>query len=197
MTERDTNTGGDESRPTSDGNASQSNPTDNTIKGTEKTSDDIWAAFEQEHAQDLNDIAHSRNAKRFEKHAKRQEKETLLSVDDLDVGTFTDDMPSAGRGPRDFSGSSWLDTDNVMNQGSDFIPPNPVIGHVPATKAIFLALLVIGILGIIASVLLPKFAGILGSIFGVCILIGGAGLITGHRGHNETRSDYFDDGARI
>ena len=49
--------------------------------------DAAWAAFEAEHQDDLNDVAESRNAKRFEKHAQRKEKEALLSVDDLTAAT--------------------------------------------------------------------------------------------------------------
>ena len=48
--------------------------------------DDLdWAAFAAEHANDLQDVERSRNARRFEKHAQRKEKEALLSVDDLDA----------------------------------------------------------------------------------------------------------------
>ena len=49
------------------------------------------AAFEAEHQADLHDVASSRQAKKFEKQAKKREKEALLSVDDLDIGSFTDD----------------------------------------------------------------------------------------------------------
>lgn len=88
--------------------------------------DSAWAAFEAEHQADLHDVASSRQAKKFEKQAKKREKEALLSVDDLDIGSFTDDArPSRGgkkgkqSGPRDFTGSSWLDTDNVMDAYDD------------------------------------------------------------------------------
>lgn len=53
--------------------------------------DAAWAAFEAEHQADLHDVASSRQAKKFEKQAKKREKEALLSVDDLDIGSFTDD----------------------------------------------------------------------------------------------------------
>lgn len=85
---------------------------------------------------DLHDVASSRQAKKFEKQAKKREKEALLSVDDLDIGSFTDDArPSRGgkkgkqSGPRDFTGSSWLDTDNVMDAYDDggFAPPNLIL----------------------------------------------------------------------
>ena len=135
--------------------------------------------------------------KRFEKHAQRREKEALLSIQDLDQGTFTDDTPQ-GRGPRDFTGSSWLDTDSVMDRyGDDFTPPNPSIGHVKISKLVFWVLLIAGVAGIIASAFMPALAGILGSIFGVCALIGAAGLIVQHKGHTQTRRDVFDDGARV
>lgn len=158
--------------------------------------DAAWAQFEQEHAEDLRHVAQSRNAKRFEKHAQRKEKEALLSIDDLDRGTFTDDFQR--RGPRDFTGSSWLDTDDVMDRyGDDFVPPNPTIGRVPVAKALFWGLLIAGIIGVIASVFFPALAAILGTIFGMCILIGGAGLLAQHKGHSQTRSDMLDDGARV
>ena len=165
------------------------------------SSDDLdaaWAEFADAHADDLKAVEHSRNAKRFERHAQRQEKKTLLSVDDLDQGTFTDDMPSNGHGPRDFTGSSWLDTDHVMDRyGDDFVPPNPEIGHVKPSKLVFWILLVAGVVGIIASVFVPALASILGSIFGLCALIGAAGLIVQHKGNSQTRVDEFDDGARV
>ena len=152
--------------------------------------DAAWAEFADSHADDLKAVERSRSAKRFEKHAQRREKEALLSIDDLDQGTFTNDAPANGRGPRDFTGSSWLDTDRVMDRyGDDFVPPNPEIGHVKLSKLVFWILLVAGVIGIIASVL--------GSIFGLCALVGAAGLIVQHKGHRETRTDEFDDGARV
>ena len=107
--------------------------------------DAAWAAFEAEHQADLHDVASSRQAKKFEKQAKKREKEALLSVDDLDIGSFTDDArPSRGgkkgkqSGPRDFTGSSWLDTDNVMDAYDDggFTPPNPDLGPVKASTVL-------------------------------------------------------------
>ena len=150
--------------------------------------DAAWAEFADSHADDLKAVERSRSAKRFEKHAQRREKEALLSIDDLDQGTFTNDAPANGRGPRDFTGSSWLDTDRVMDRyGDDFVPP----------KLVFWILLVAGVIGIIASVFVPALASILGSIFGLCALVGAAGLIVQHKGHRETRTDEFDDGARV
>lgn len=90
------------------------------------------------------------------------------------------------------------DTDSVMDRyGDDFTPPNPSIGHVKISKLVFWVLLIAGVAGIIASAFMPALAGILGSIFGVCALIGAAGLIVQHKGHTQTRRDVFDDGARV
>lgn len=66
-----------------------------------------------------------------------------------------------------------------------------------ASKLVFWILLVAGVAGIIASVFVPALATFLGSIFGLCALVGGAGLILQHKGHTETRTDMFDDGARV
>ena len=160
------------------------NPTPNNGDPGSADFDAAWAQFAAEHAEDLNDVERSRNAKRFEKHAQRKEKEALLSVDDLDPDAFT--------------GSSWLDTDDVMDRyGDPFTPPNPDLGPVNKSKLVFWILLVVGVIGVIGSVFLPSMAAVLGTVFGTCALIGAAGLIVRHKGHNETKTDYFDDGARV
>ncbi|WEV73495.1 DUF308 domain-containing protein [Bifidobacterium sp. ESL0798] len=104
---------------------------------------------------------------------------------------------SKPHGPRDFEGSSWLDTDDVMDSFDDFTPPNPDLGHLNPVKVVFWALLVVGIAGLIAAVFLPRFAGIMGLVFGLCALIGGVGLLTMHKGFRQTQTDYFDDGSRV
>ena len=79
-------------------------------------------------------------------------------------------MPSTGRGPRDFTGSSWLDTDRVMDRyGEDFVPPEPQkSAPVKLSKLVFWVLLVAGVIGIIASVFMPALASILGGPSSVC-----------------------------
>ncbi|WEV70074.1 DUF308 domain-containing protein [Bifidobacterium sp. ESL0775] len=160
----------------------------------------MWKQFEAEHADDLDDISSSRNAKRFEKRAKREEKKALLSVEDITADSFADGFSSSSskqHGPRDFEGSSWLDTDDVMDRLDDFTPPNPDLGHLDPVKVVFWALLIAGIAGLIAAVFFPRFASILGLVFGLCALIGGVGLLSLHKGHSQTRTDYFDDGSRV
>lgn len=185
------------SQPSSTHQPSSTSQPSSTDEATDLDAD--WAAFAAEHAADLDDVASSRSARRFERHAQRKEKEALLSVNDLDAGTFTDDaIPLHQRGPRDHVGTSWLDTDDVMDRyGDDFVPPNPKIGHIKTSKLVFWILLIVGVVGIIGSVFVPALAAILGSVFGVCAVVGGAGLIMQHKGHTETRSDPFDDGARV
>lgn len=158
--------------------------------------DEAWAAFEAEHRDELNDVAASRNAKRFEKHAERREKEAVINAQDLSPEAFS--STGAHHGPRDFTGSSWLDTDAVMDRyGDDFVPPNPHIGTVKGSKLAFWILLIAGIAGVIASVFVPSLTGLLGTVFGVATLLGAAGLIAQHKGHSQTRVDEFDDGARV
>ncbi|WEV58456.1 DUF308 domain-containing protein [Bifidobacterium sp. ESL0728] len=159
-----------------------------------------WKQFEAEHANDLGDISSSRNAKRFEKHVKREEKKALLSIDDITPDSFargSSSTSSKPHGPRDFEGSSWLDTDDVMDSFDDFTPPNPDLGHLDPVKVVFWGLLIIGIAGLIAAVFFPRFAAIMGLVFGLCALIGGAGLLTKHKGFRQTQTDYFDDGSRV
>ena len=141
--------------------------------------DAAWAAFEAEHQADLHDVASSRQAKKFEKQAKKREKEALLSVDDLDIGSFTDDArPSRGgkkgkqSGPRDFTGSSWLDTDNVMDAYDDggFTPPIPLLG------------------------------ALLNILFGLGVILGLGGLVAKILNRKDRPGDqggYYDDGARV
>ncbi|MCO6558386.1 MAG: DUF308 domain-containing protein [Bifidobacterium sp.] len=164
--------------------------------------EEAWKQFEAEHADDLGDISSSRNAKRFEKRAKREEKKALLSVEDITPDSFANGFSSSSssskpRGPRDFEGSSWLDTDNVMDSSDDFTPPNPDLGHPDPVKVVFWGLLVVGIAGLIAAVFFPRFAGIMGLVFGLCALIGGVGLLTKHKGFHQTQTDYYDDGSRV
>ena len=203
------NSNGDDKRPSDD--ATPSGDTPEPLDGDLDNLDDAWSAFESSHEDELNALAHSRSARHFEKHAERKDRESLLSVDDLATGTFTDDPATHhsqarrpdGRpvGPRDITNSSWLDTDDVLDRsGDDFVPPHPTIGPVQASTLTFWLLLVVGVLGVILTVFLPSLAAILGTVFGVCVLIGGAGLIVQHRDHADHADhddDSFPDGARI
>lgn len=169
------------------------------------TSSDDWDAFVQEHAGDLSDVEHSRAGRRFERHAEQQEKKALLSVDDLKRRAFVSGnrhgMPGGGSaphaGPRDHTSSSWLDTDDVMDQADPFTPPNPDLGPTNPTKIALWAIFLIGVAGILLTVFITAIPALLTGVFAVCALIGGAGLLVTHRGHDETKDGPDDTGARV
>lgn len=158
--------------------------------------DDAWESFATAHANELRDIERSRSARRFERHATRSREKARISVDDLQDGVFVDGV--RGQGPRDFSGSSWLDTDRIMDRyGDDFVPPNPSLGHIQASSLMFWTLFIVGVVGLIASLFAPSLIRVLATVFAFCALIGGAGLVTQLRGHDSQRNGYTDDGARV
>ena len=174
--------------------------------------DAAWAAFEAEHQADLHDVASSRQAKKFEKQAKKREKEALLSVDDLDIGSFTDDARGGKKGkqsgPRDFTGSSWLDTDNVMDAYDDggFTPPNPDLGPVKASTVLLTALLIIGLAGETVMIFvpglnaIPLLGALLNILFGLGVILGLGGLVAKILNRKDRPGDqggYYDDGARV
>ncbi|RSX55775.1 hypothetical protein D2E26_0338 [Bifidobacterium dolichotidis] len=166
-------------------------------------SDDAWQAFMAEHEDDLNDVNNSRAAKKFNRKAqqnerkatKRARKQMMLSVNELSNSNFVGGKPA---GPRDFTGSSWLDTDDVMDRhGSPFVPPNPDLSGVNRGRAALWAVLVAGIALILIAVLLPSWAGFIGVLAALCVLVGAGGLVMTHKGHDETKQSWDDDGARV
>ncbi len=183
-------------------------PLEDTSPVKSPTGDSDWEAFVQSHAQDLQDVEHSRAARKFERQAKRSEKEPLVSVDDLKRRAFVagnrhavpgGGMHDVGRsaGPRDHTTSSWLDTDDVMDQGDEFTPPNPELGKPNTTRLVLWLLFLAGIFGIMLSVFVHVISGLLTAIFGCCFLLGAAGIVMMHKGHDDTKSGPQDDGARV
>ncbi|NEG95827.1 hypothetical protein GFD17_03460 [Bifidobacterium sp. SMB2] len=154
-----------------------------------------WEDFLASHEGDLNDVARSRSARKFDKAARKAEKKARFDVNDLKDDAFA--TPPHGRGPRDFQGRSWLDTDDVMDDDSTFTPPNPDLGPVNRAAALFVGMTVVGVLCLVVSVLIPSVSALSGSVGGVLTLLGAGGLFMRHRGHSETRRDEFDDGARV
>lgn len=158
--------------------------------------DDAWQDFMAAHSDDLDDVERSRTARKFEKQAKRIEKQALLNAADLNADAFVDGI-GAGKGPRDFTGRSWLDADDTMDEGSDFVPPNPAIGPVRTSKLVLIGMTIVGVLALVGCVLLPNWSSLLGAVGGALTILGAAGLLMMHKGHTETRTDIFDDGARV
>ncbi|EFA23877.1 MerC domain-containing protein [Bifidobacterium gallicum] len=168
--------------------------------------DAAWAAFMQDHADDLSDISTSRTAKKFSRkadklehsaqasHAQKEHKQRMLSVDELPDKDFVGGHTS---GPRDFHASSWLDVDQVMDDASPFVPPNPDLHDVHRGRALLWTLLVLGVAAVIIAALLPSWSGIIGLIGAIFVLLGAGGLVAMHHGHDDTKITWDDDGARV
>ncbi|OZG55609.1 hypothetical protein BTIS_1981 [Bifidobacterium tissieri] len=173
-------------------NENRSPSSDGSANGSDGV-DAAWEEFVSSHQDELHDVERSRTARKFNKAARKAEKQAQLSIDDLKPEAF-----ARAAGPRDFEGRSWLDTDDVLNDDdSSFVPPNPSIGSVRKSTMLFVVLLVIGVITLTASILIPALSAWLGTAGGVMTLIGAAGMFAQHKGHTETRTDMFDDGARV
>ncbi|NMN00374.1 hypothetical protein G1C96_0953 [Bifidobacterium sp. DSM 109958] len=166
--------------------------------GDDAAGDDAaWRDFLAAHGDELDSVERSRAARRFERHAQKKEKEALLDVRDLSPDAFAGSSAGGARsGPRDFTGRSWLDVDDVMDQGSDFVAPDPDI-PVRASKLVLWIIVVIGVLALAGCVLIPSMSSLLGALGGALTMVGAAGLLMLHKGHTQTRTDEFDDGARV
>lgn len=152
--------------------------------------DDAWEAFMSEHADDLQDVSRSHAARKFEKHAQKEEKRAVLSVDDLASDSFV----QGGRGPRDFTGSSWLDTDDVMDRHGGFRPPRPSLRRgTSTTRIVFGTLAIVGVVGIILAAFIPRLIAF-GALFALLALVGAGGLLA-TRSPNPHLPDQGDDGA--
>ena len=105
-------------------------------------------------------------------------------------------------GPRDFTGSSWLDTDNVMDAYDDggFTPPNPDLGPVKASTVLLTALLIIGLAGETVMIFVPGLNAIplLGALLNILLGLGGlVAKILNRKDRPGDQGGYYDDGARV
>lgn len=150
---------------------------------------DDWSQFVSEHKKDFNDLEKSKSAKIFRKRI-NQAAEPLRNI------AF-----NTKPGPRDNTTSSWLDVDKTMDEyGDDFVAPNPHFKNVSITLIVVLwSVFVLGVLGMILSVLVPYFAIYTGSVSAFLFLIGGAGLLMSRKKDNTSSEDYneFGKGARV
>ncbi|RBP99560.1 hypothetical protein [Bifidobacterium xylocopae] len=165
------------------------------IRRDGKDDGDYWGEFLAAHQDDLGDVASSSTARKFERKVQRDEKHAALKASDLDRSTFVGGGQGPGRGPRNFS-SSWLDTDEIMDRSSDFTPPDPALGPMRGLTLLYSILTVVGILGLVLTLFIPHPPSVLGPVFGLCSMIGIAGLIAG-RGDFHQRRAPDDDGARV
>lgn len=188
-----------------------------------------WSAFMTEYADDLDDVVRSRIAKNFEKRVKKELKKQLEKESEIKESSETSKKDKKNKftlknlsskksyiapqsikdshvrfvtpsGPRDNTRSSWLDLDNTMEDyGEDFVPPNPTFENISLINVVLWIIFILGIAGIISSAFLPSLATIIGTISGVFILIGGAGLFMNRKKPDPYKEDYRDygDGARV
>lgn len=157
-------------------------------ESNDASGDDAWAEFVSAHQDDLHDVAHSRSARKFNKAAKKAEKQAQINVDDLKAEAFAA-PPITGAGPRDFQGRSWMDTDDVMDEASPFTPPNPDIGPIRKSNMLFTIMLIVGILCLCGAIVLPTMSSMLGAVGGVLTLLGGGGLFANRRHSVGLRTD--------
>lgn len=154
--------------------------------------DEAWEDFLDSHADDLDALESSRTARKFEKQARKSEKKAALKAEDLNRDSFV-----GGAGPRDFQGSSWLDTDEVMDQSSVFTPPNPDLSDLGRSRIVFILLTVLGLVCFFLTIFIPRWSGLTGTLAGLLLLIGIAGLIVDRKNFRDASSGLFDDDDRI
>jgi hypothetical protein len=172
-------------------------------KNTNAAGSDDWDSFLAEHENDLGSLEESRAAKKFEKQAEKAERNALLDANDLKAHAFTmqsriqaQQRMQAEEAPRGYR-SSWLDADKVLDDASPFVPPDPDVSDIRKSSILFGILFVLGIAGVVVSAFLPGVIAFVAPVAGVLLIIGAAGLFTRLRGHSRTKSNPFDDGARV
>ena len=183
---------------TSSKNTNSHNPLPNSENSNANNSlgknfDDSWSQFVSEHKEDFNDLEKSKSAKIFKKRINQAAK-PLKNI------ALSDKSDLRKSGPRDNTKSSWLDVDKTMDEyGDDFIAPNPHFNNVSITLIVLWSMFVLGVLGMILSVLVPYFAIYTGSVSAFLFLVGGAGLLMSRKKDNTSSEDYseFGKGARV
>lgn len=153
--------------------------------------DSDWEDFLTSHTEDLGSIEGSHTARKFEREAKKTEAKKLIDASQLTPDSFAS---GAGQGPRDYA-TSWLDADDAL--GTSYNPGPVDLGSLKRSTVTFAIFAVVGVLGLILSLFIPRLAGVVATVAGVILIIGATGLLLQLRGHNETKTDPFDDGARV
>ena len=151
-----------------------------------------WENFLNSHADELNSLESSRTARKFEKKARQSEKKAALKAEDLRQGSFV-----GGAGPRDFRGSSWLDTDEVMDGSSTFTPPDPDLSDLGRSRIVYIIMTVLGLVCFFLTLLIPEWSRLTGILAGLLLLIGISGLIIDRKNFHQSSSGLFDDDERL
>ena len=168
-------------------------------------SDASWEAFAREHKEELSDIAGSKDARRFERHARKakekHDEKGKFSYTDFKNSAFV----SGGQpGPRSFR-TSWLDADSLDNR---FTAPETVDSFsVQAAGGIFtgVACILLGIIAVLCAVRFPQLSQLLAICAAVLFLVAlgiFASIIrssrkTRHTNGPDSSSPPFADGAQI
>lgn len=183
---------------TSSKNTNSHNPLPNSENSNannslDKNFDNSWSQFVSEHKEDFNDLEKSKSAKIFKKRINQAAKplKNIALSDKSDLKKS--DLRKSG--PRDNTKLSWLDVDKTMDEyGDDFIAPNPHFNNVSITLIVLWSVFILGILGMILSVLVPYLALYTGSVSAFLFLIGGAGLLMSRKKSNTSIEDYNEFG---
>lgn len=157
----------------------------------QESGDAAWENFLNSHSDEVDALESSRTARKFERQARRSEKKAALRAEDLSQGSFV-----GGSGPRDFQGSSWLDTDTVMDQTSTFTTPNPDLKDLGWSRIVFIIMTLAGLVCFFLTLFLPRWAGLTGILSGFLLLVGITGLIISRKNFRDSSSGLFDDDAR-
>lgn len=147
-----------------------------------------WSDFIRDHAEDFKEIEKSKSAKIFKKRISQATKPLTK------IASYNN------AGPRDNVKTSWLDVDETMDSyGDDFVPPNPHFKNISITFIVLWTILILGILGVILSVLVPYFAAYSGTISAFLFLVGSGGLLMSRKKNYTSSEDYNDygKGARV
>ena len=176
------------SKNTNSHNRLHDNENNNGDDSLNQNFNDDWSQFISEHKKEFKELEKSKSAKIFRKRIN----EATKPLSRIEYANKP--------GPRDNTQISWLDVDKTMDEyGDDFIAPNPHFKNVSITLIVLWLMFILGVLGVILSVLVPYFAIYSGTISALLFLIGGAGLLMSRKKNYTSSEDYsdFGKGARV
>lgn len=194
--------GGDDSKD-ADAGREASVAGDSACSGPTGSDGFSWESFLSDHADEIGGLESSRTARKFVRKAEKSDRKEagrlLTDASRFDPSAFvvppnppngssgsSHGAPSSpvGHGPRDFE-TSWLDADDVLERRGGFVPPDPHIPRSSMTIVAMTVLLVLGVFGIVASVMVPALSWWLGTVSGALLVLGITGLIDAFRLHRR------------
>ncbi|MBQ5504685.1 MAG: hypothetical protein IIT89_00340 [Aeriscardovia sp.] len=191
--------GGDDSKD-ADAGREASVAGDSACTGPTGSDGFSWESFLSDHADEIGGLESSRTARKFVRKAEKSDRKEagrlLTDASRFDPSVFvvppnprsgsSHGAPGSpvGHGPRDFA-TSWLDAEDVLGRRGGFVPPNPHIARSSMTIVAMTVLLVLGVFGIVASVMVPALSWWLGTVSGALLVLGITGLIDAFRLHRR------------